>query len=94
MAMNVELKDFEYLKNATLGERLLFFRQRMIQHHGIDKYTIKELSSRLRITPQTISAIERGMSKNPSFLIVQKLAHEYGVTLDSLTDEFYKDEED
>lgn len=93
MAMNIELADFEHLKNASLGERLLFFRQKMIQYNGADKYTIKAIAERLNITPQSISAIERGMSKNPSFLTVQKLAHEYDVTLDSLTDDFYKEEE-
>ncbi|GAE93885.1 hypothetical protein JCM21714_2997 [Gracilibacillus boraciitolerans JCM 21714] len=84
--------DFQYLKDSNLGGRLRFFRQHMVQYKGSD-YTITSLGSRLGVTPQSISAIERGDSKNPSFLLVHKLTREYRVPLDSVTDEFYQGEE-
>lgn len=91
-AIYIDSYDFQFLKDSSLGERLRFFRQRMIQYHGSD-YTITSLGSRLGVTPQSISAIERGDSKNPSFLLVHKLTKEFRVPLDSVTDEFYQGEE-
>lgn len=91
-AIYIDSYDFQFLKESNFGERLRFFRQRMIQYHGSD-YTITSLGSRLGVTPQSISAIERGDSKNPSFLLVHKLTREFRVPLDSVTDEFYQSEE-
>jgi transcriptional regulator with XRE-family HTH domain len=91
-AIYIDSYDFQFLKDSSLGERLRFFRQRMIQYHGSD-YTITSLGLRLGVTPQSISAIERGDSKNPSFLLVHKLTKEFRVPLDSVTDEFYQGEE-
>jgi transcriptional regulator with XRE-family HTH domain len=91
-AIYIDSYDFQFLKDSSLGERLRFFRQRMIQYHGSD-YTITALGSRLSVTPQSISAIERGDSKNPSFLLVHKLTREFRVPLESVTDDFYQGEE-
>ncbi|WP_099159029.1 helix-turn-helix domain-containing protein [Virgibacillus ndiopensis] len=87
-AIYIDSYDFQYLKKCSLGERLRFFRQQMIQHHGSD-YTITSLGSRIGVTPQSISAIERGDSKKPSFQLVHNLTQEYRVPLESVTDEFY-----
>ncbi|MCZ8540278.1 helix-turn-helix domain-containing protein [Psychrobacillus psychrodurans] len=86
--------DFQYLKKCTLGERLRFFRQKMIQYHGSENYTTTALGERLNVTPQTISAIERGVSKNPSFLVINELTEEYRVPLKSVTDKFYEGDEE
>jgi transcriptional regulator with XRE-family HTH domain len=87
-AIHIDSSDFQYLKDCSLGERLRFFRQQMIKYHGSD-YTITPLGSRIGVTPQSISAIERGDSKNPSFHLVHKLTQEFRVPLESVTDEFY-----
>ncbi|WP_036689153.1 helix-turn-helix domain-containing protein [Paucisalibacillus globulus] len=91
-AINIDSYDFKHLKECTLGERLRFFRQHMVQYHGSD-YTITSLGSRIGVAPQSISAIERGDSKNPSFQLIHKLTQEYRVPLESVTDEFYLGEE-
>ncbi|MCT1577065.1 helix-turn-helix domain-containing protein [Oceanobacillus kimchii] len=87
-AVQIESFEFQYLKDCNLGGRLRFFRQKMIKHHGSD-YTITSLGSRLGVTPQSISAIEREDSKNPSFRLVHQLTQEFRVPLESVTDEFY-----
>lgn len=92
--IHIDTYDFQYLKKSTIGERLKFFRHHIMQYsHNSDDFTITALGSRLEVSPQTISSIERGSSKNPSFLIVHKLTKEYGVPLESVTDEFYMSEE-
>ncbi|MFD1851035.1 helix-turn-helix transcriptional regulator [Oceanobacillus bengalensis] len=87
-AKHIDSSEFQYLKDSSLGGRLRFFRQQMIKYHGSD-YTITSLGSRIGVTPQSISAIERGDSKNPSFHLVYKLTQEFRVPLESVTDEFY-----
>lgn len=59
---------------------------------NLDLYTIKAIAERLDLTPQAISAVERGLSKNPSFGLVNKLVREYNVSMDTLTDEYYQGE--
>ncbi|MEN1966598.1 helix-turn-helix transcriptional regulator [Lentibacillus sp. N15] len=84
--------DFQFLKGRSLGGRLRFFRQHMLQYHGSD-YSITSLGSRIGVAPQSISAVERGDSNNPSFQLVHKLTQEYSVPLESVTDEFYSGKE-
>lgn len=92
--IHIDTYDFQYLKKSTIGERLKFFRHHIMQYsHNSYDFTITSLGSRLEVSPQTISSIERGSSKNPSFLLVHKLTKEYGVPLESVTDEFYMNEE-
>ncbi|MGG4179275.1 helix-turn-helix transcriptional regulator [Virgibacillus pantothenticus] len=92
--IHIDTYDFQYLKKSTIGERLKFFRHHIMQYsHNSDDFTITALGSRLEVSPQTISSIERGSSKNPSFLLVHKLTKEYGVPLESVTDEFYMNED-
>lgn len=86
--------DFHVLSNSSLGERLKFFRQYLMQYEkDMDLYTIKAIAERLELTPQAISAVERGLSKNPSFGLIYKLTKEYNVSIDTLTDEYYEGNE-
>lgn len=86
--------DFHVLSNSSLGERLKFFRQHLMQYEkDMDMYTIKAIAERLNLTPQAISAVERGLSKNPSFGLILKLTKEYNVSMDTLTDEYYEGNE-
>ncbi len=86
--------DFHVLSNLSLGGRLKFFRQHLMQYEeDMDLYTIKAIAERLKLTPQAISAVERGLSKNPSFGLIHKLVKEYNVSMDTLTDEYYQGEE-
>ncbi len=86
--------DFHVLSKLSLGGRLKFFRQHLMQYEeDMDLYTIKAIAERLKLTPQAISAVERGLSKNPSFGLIHKLVKEYNVSMDTLTDEYYQGEE-
>ncbi|MGE7910777.1 helix-turn-helix domain-containing protein [Lysinibacillus xylanilyticus] len=86
--------DFHILSKLNLGGRLKFFRQHLMQYEeNMDLYTIKAIAERLKLTPQAISAVERGLSKNPSFGLIHKLVKEYNVSMDTLTDEYYQGEE-
>lgn len=89
-ARYIDSHDFYHLKDCSLGERLKFIRQFLMRYDDTKKYTVTAIAERLNITHQSISAIERGESKNPSFLVIQRLAQEYHVTLDALTDVFYE----
>lgn len=89
-ARYIDSHDFYYLKDCSLGERLKFIRQFLMRSDDSKKYTVTAIAERLNITHQSISAIERGESKNPSFLVIQRLAQEYHVTLDALTDAYYE----
>ncbi|MDC3418607.1 helix-turn-helix domain-containing protein [Aquibacillus salsiterrae] len=91
--IKIDTNDFQHLKYCSLGKRLKFFRQKMMQFHDSGEYTITSLGERLKVTPQSISAIEREDSKNPSFLLIHKLTKEYRVPLESVTDDFYQGEE-
>lgn len=89
-ARYIESHDFYYLKDCSLGERLKFIRKFLMRYNDSKKYTVTALAERLNITHQSISAIERGESKNPSFLVIQRLTQEYHVTIDALTDAYYE----
>jgi transcriptional regulator with XRE-family HTH domain len=70
------------MSHLTLGERIR--RLRLEQKKG-KKYSLQELSGRLGdVSKQTLSLIERGKIKNPSTAILNKLAAEFGVTIDFL----------
>jgi transcriptional regulator with XRE-family HTH domain len=55
-------------------------------------YTTTSIAERVGVTPQSISAIERGESKKPSFQLIHKLTKEYGIPLEAATNEFYEEE--
>ena len=92
-AIKIDSTDFQYLKHCTLGERLRFFRQKMMQYYGVENFTTTALGERLNVTSPTISAIERGASKNPSFLAVTELIKEYNVPMESVLDDYYDGDE-
>ncbi|CAH0121351.1 hypothetical protein PAE9249_03878 [Paenibacillus sp. CECT 9249] len=82
--------EFYNLKKSTLGERLRFFREEVRKLSPNKEFTTKAMGERLGITPQTITAIERGNSKNPSYYVIHKLTHDLQIPFDALTDEFYQ----
>lgn len=92
-AIKIDSIDFQYLKHCTLGERLRFFRQKMMQYNGVEDYTTTAIAERINVTSPTISAIERGASKNPSFLAITELVKEYNVPMESVLDTYYEGDE-
>ncbi|MGD6967809.1 helix-turn-helix transcriptional regulator [Rossellomorea vietnamensis] len=82
--------EFEILKTSSLGERLRFFRERMQELYGKRAYSTKSLGDLLEVSPQSLTAIERGISQNPSFHLMQKIALEFSIPLESFSDEYYQ----
>jgi len=93
VAIYIDSFEFSYLKEIDLGQRLRFFRQKCMQYGGESLYTTTALAERLNVTPQTISAVERGISKKPSFSLIHELTKEYYVPLEAVTDEYYEGKE-
>ncbi|MFC4402367.1 helix-turn-helix domain-containing protein [Gracilibacillus xinjiangensis] len=82
--------EFEILKVWPLGERLRFFRSKMQELYGKRNYSTKALGERLNVSPQSITAIERGISKNPSYHVMQKISIEFNIPLEAFSDEYYE----
>ncbi|WP_079710182.1 helix-turn-helix domain-containing protein [Paraliobacillus ryukyuensis] len=89
----IDSVEFHLLKRSTLGERLKFFRNELKKLQPKVDFTTTAIAKRIEISPQSITAIERGESKKPSFHLINQLTNEYGVPLESITDEFYEGEE-
>jgi len=86
----ITVSEFFRLKESSLGERLRFFREEVGKLNSKQDYSTKALGQRLGVTPQSITAIERGDSKNPSYQLIYGLAKELHVPLDVLNDDFYQ----
>ncbi|MFZ5647368.1 MAG: helix-turn-helix domain-containing protein [Bacillota bacterium] len=72
------------LSHLTMGERIRYLRLEK-KKRTLKKYSLQELANRLGdISKQTLSQIERGKIKNPSASILNKIATEFGVTIDYL----------
>ncbi|MGN7384095.1 helix-turn-helix domain-containing protein [Paenibacillus sp. SAFN-117] len=84
--------EFFSLKKATLGERIRFFREETGKLSTKEDYSTRAISKRLGVTAQSITAIERGESKNPSFQLIYGLSRELHVPIEAFTDEFYQND--
>ncbi len=60
-----------------IGERLFSLRQKSGQ-------PLQAVADAVGISKAHVWELEKGRSKNPSFELVQKLAHHYGVSIDEL----------
>lgn len=78
------------LRSMDLGERINHLRTLVaVFHPDKDYYSYKVMAERIGSTPQTISAVERGVSKNPSFQTVVSIMNDLGLSLLLLNDETY-----
>lgn len=82
--------EYFSLKGGSLGERIRFFREETGKLNTKEDYSTRAISKRLGVTAQSITAIERGESKNPSFQLVYGLSRELNVPIEAFTDEFYQ----
>lgn len=82
--------EYFSLKGSSLGERIRFFREEAGKLTTKEDYSTRAISKRLGVTAQSITAIERGESKNPSFQLVHGLSRELHVPIEAFTDEFYQ----
>ncbi|MGG1673850.1 helix-turn-helix domain-containing protein [Paenibacillus sp. NRS-1783] len=82
--------EYFALRENALGERIRFFREETGKLNSKEDYSTRAISKRLGVTAQSITAIERGESKNPSFQLVHGLSRELHVPIEAFTDEFYQ----
>jgi transcriptional regulator with XRE-family HTH domain len=90
------ITENEYLKLSSLqlGERIRFIREQLgILYDNKADFTTTNLAKRANMTPQALTAIERGDSKNPSFNLIQRLAETFNVSMDVFTDRYYETNE-
>lgn len=85
--------EFNLLKNSTIGERIRFIRHKLMDKVNPGNFTTSAISERTGIAAQTITTIERGESKKPSFGVIHALAKEFKLPMEVFTDDFYEGEE-
>ncbi|WP_144513067.1 helix-turn-helix domain-containing protein [Bacillus sp. FJAT-22090] len=85
--------EFNLLKNSTIGERIRFIRHKLMDNINPGNFTTSAISERTGIAAQTITTIERGESKKPSFGVIHALAKEFKLPMEVFTDDFYEGEE-
>lgn len=93
MANKITSVEFNILKNSSLGERIRLIRKKLMDEIDPDYYTTNSISKRTGIASQTITSIERGESKKPSFNVIHTLSKEFHVDIQVFTDEFYQTDE-
>ncbi|MFD1040355.1 helix-turn-helix transcriptional regulator [Virgibacillus byunsanensis] len=89
----IDSVEFQLLKHSSFGERIKYFRNEIKTIQPKVDYSTPAIAKRIGVSPQSITAIERGESKKPSFYLINQLTKEYGVPLEAVTDEFYESEE-
>lgn len=88
-----ELKNEDYskLKSMTLGMRIKYFRNKIRSlTDNKQAFSATEVAKRIGISFQSLSAIENDKTKSPSFEVITSLCKEFGIPIDALTDEYYK----
>ncbi|MHC1760079.1 MAG: helix-turn-helix domain-containing protein [Negativicutes bacterium] len=72
------------MKNLTVGERVRYLRE-TLRVQDKKKYSLESVAQRIgAVTKQSLSLIERSKIQNPSSIILNKLAADFGVTVDYL----------
>ncbi|SFA93639.1 hypothetical protein SAMN04488072_1046 [Lentibacillus halodurans] len=82
--------EFDLLKNSPIGERVRLLRNKLMNDVDEAFYTANAISKRTGIAAQTITSIERGESKKPSFSVIHSLAKDFYVPIEVFTDEYYE----
>ncbi|PMC35515.1 hypothetical protein CJ195_19100 [Bacillus sp. UMB0899] len=81
--------DYHFLENSPIGERVRLIRNLLMNKVDETYFTATAISKRTGIAAQTITSIERGESKKPSFSVINSLAIDFGVSIEVFTDEYY-----
>lgn len=88
----ITVSEYLKLKESSLGERIRFFREEISKLNTEQDFSTRALSKRMGMTAQSITAVERGDSRNPSYQLIYRLSKELNISLDYLSDEFYQGE--
>lgn len=81
--------EFTQLKAMDMGKRIRYLREQMDRLYGKNSFATTELAKKLGVTSQSLTAIERGVSQNPSFKAIHLLSKEFNVPIDVFTDDYY-----
>ncbi|WP_310551790.1 helix-turn-helix domain-containing protein [Paenibacillus glufosinatiresistens] len=84
--------EYHHLKENPLGGRIRFFREETGKLSQKEMFSTRAISKRIGVSAPSITAIERGESKNPSFQLVTGMARELNLPIEVFTDEFYGEE--
>ncbi|MFJ8263381.1 helix-turn-helix domain-containing protein [Rummeliibacillus sp. NPDC094406] len=93
MSTSINSIEFNLLNNSSLGERIRFLRTKLMDEVDPVQYTTNAISKRTGIAAQTLTSIERGESKKPSFSVIHALAKDFNVQMDVFTDDYYEGSE-
>ena len=93
MLTSINSVEFNFLKNSSLGERIRFLRTKLMDEVNPEQYTTNAISKRTNIAAQTLTSIERGESKKPSFSVIHALSKDFNVGMDVFTDDYYEGSE-
>ena len=93
MSTSINSIEFNLLKNSSLGERIRFLRTKLMDEVHPEQYTTNAISKRTNIAAQTLTSIERGESKKPSFSVIHALSKDFNVAMDVFTDDYYEGSE-
>lgn len=93
MSISINSMEYNLLKNSNLGERIRFLRKKLMDEVDPEHFTTSSISKRTGIAAQTLTSIERGESKKPSFAVIHTLAKEFYVSIEVFTDDYYNGEE-
>lgn len=93
MSTSINSIEFNLLKNSSLGERIRFLRTKLMDEVDPEQYTTSAISKRTEIAAQTLTSIERGESKKPSFSVIHALSKDFNVSMDVFTDDYYEGSE-
>jgi len=85
--------EFNILKASSLGERIKFFRQKLMSEDENKDYTIKGIAKRIEVPFQTLTSVERGDSQKPSIFLMNSIAKDFNVHIEVFLDDYYEGEE-
>ncbi|RNB53525.1 hypothetical protein EDM57_19720 [Brevibacillus gelatini] len=82
--------QFDELAKRDVGPRIRFLRELLQSEYG-DRYTSKNVALRIEvISPQALSVIERGETKDCPSKVLAAIANDFRVDINIFFDEFYK----
>lgn len=92
MRRSIDSAEFSFLKEAPIGKRLRYFRSIMKQTSS-QEYSTRALAKRIGVSAQSLTAIERGESKNPTYKLIYRISKDFNVPMEVFADEYYEGEE-
>ncbi|WP_134686490.1 helix-turn-helix domain-containing protein [Brevibacillus migulae] len=87
-SIQVSEEQFHLLAISDVGPRIRVLREVLYSQFG-DAYTSKNVAIRIGISPPTLSAIERGETKDCPSKVLHSISKDFHVDIDVFFDDFY-----